>query len=128
TSPVAGDASWGFWPMGGAWLATHLWEHVRHGGSEQFAAERAWPIIKGASEFALGWLVPQADGTLGTSPSTSPENHFQTVDGTIASASESSTADLTIMARLFRAALELAPVGDPLLPLLESALGRLPQI
>lgn len=128
TSPVAGDASWGFWPMGGAWLATHLWEHVRHGGSEQFAAERAWPIIKGASEFALGWLVPQADGTLGTSPSTSPENHFQTVDGTIASASESSTADLTIMARLFRAALELAPVGDPLVPLLESALGRLPQI
>ncbi|ALO65829.1 hypothetical protein AS189_04130 [Arthrobacter alpinus] len=128
TSPVAGDASWGFWPMGGAWLATHLIEHVRHGGSEQFAAERAWPIIKGASEFALGWLIPQADGTLGTSPSTSPENHFQTEDGTIAAAGQSSTADLTIIARLFRAALELAPAGDPLTHQLETALGRLPQI
>ncbi|MDD0859372.1 hypothetical protein NHF46_19940 [Arthrobacter alpinus] len=76
----------------------------------------------------MGWLVPQADGTLGTSPSTSPENHFQTEDGTIAAAGQSSTADLTIIARLFRAALELAPAGDPLTHQLETALGRLPQI
>lgn len=128
TSPVAGDTSWSFWPMGGAWLATHLWEHVRHGGGSGFAAERAWPIIKGASEFCLGWLTPQADGTLGTSPSTSPENHFRTADGVIAAASHSSTADIAIIGRLFRAALELAPAGDPLRGKLQDALGRLPGI
>ncbi|POH57362.1 glycoside hydrolase family 95 protein [Arthrobacter glacialis] len=128
TSPVAGDAAWSFWPMGGAWLATHLWEHVRHGGGSEFAAERAWPVIKGASEFALGWLVPQLDGTLGTSPSTSPENHFLTADGVMAGASHSSTADITIIGRLFRAALELAPAGEPLVADIRDALERLPAI
>lgn len=128
TSAVTGDAAWSFWPMGGAWLATHLWEHVRHGGGGDFAAERAWLVIKGAAEFCLGWLVPQPDGSLGTSPSTTPENHFQTPDGTIAAASHSTTADLTIIARLFRAALELAPDGEPLTGRLREALRRLPEI
>ncbi|WP_157884142.1 glycosyl hydrolase family 95 catalytic domain-containing protein [Arthrobacter alpinus] len=128
TSPVAGDTSWSFWPMGGAWLATHLWEHVRHGGGSDFAAQRAWPVIKGASEFALGWLIPQPDGTLGTTPSTSPENHFRTAEGVIAAASHSSTADLAIIGRLFRAALELAPAGEPLVAHIRNALGRLPAI
>ena len=27
TSPDAGDPSWALWPMGGPWLATHMWEH-----------------------------------------------------------------------------------------------------
>jgi alpha-L-fucosidase 2 len=27
TSPDAGDPVWALWPMGGPWLATHLWEH-----------------------------------------------------------------------------------------------------
>ncbi|KAJ6424375.1 hypothetical protein OIU84_025216 [Salix udensis] len=27
TSPDAGQALWALWPMGGAWLCTHLWEH-----------------------------------------------------------------------------------------------------
>jgi alpha-L-fucosidase 2 len=27
TSPDAGDPGWALWPMGGPWLATHLWEH-----------------------------------------------------------------------------------------------------
>lgn len=25
--PTAGKAMWAFWPLGGAWLAQHLWEH-----------------------------------------------------------------------------------------------------
>ena len=27
TSPDRGQAVWALWPMGGAWLCTHLWEH-----------------------------------------------------------------------------------------------------
>jgi alpha-L-fucosidase 2 len=128
TSPVSGDASWSFWPMGGAWLATHLWEHVRHGGGSDFAAQRAWPVIKGATEFCLGWLIAQPDGTLGTAPSTSPENHFRTAEGVVASASQSSTADITIIGRLFRAALDVAPEGEPLIADVRDALRRLPEI
>jgi hypothetical protein len=30
TSPDAGDPSWALWPMGGPWLATHLWEHYSY--------------------------------------------------------------------------------------------------
>lgn len=27
TSPDQGDPVWAMWPMGGAWLCTHLWQH-----------------------------------------------------------------------------------------------------
>jgi hypothetical protein len=27
TAPVAGDPVWALWPMSGAWLCLHLWEH-----------------------------------------------------------------------------------------------------
>lgn len=30
TSPDRGDAVWALWPMGGAWLCTHLWEHYTY--------------------------------------------------------------------------------------------------
>ncbi len=70
--PVDG-AFWGMWPMGGAWLATHLWEHYLYGGDSDFLA-RAYPVMKGASQFFLENLVALEDGTLVTSPSVSPEN------------------------------------------------------
>lgn len=27
SSTVQGSSEWGFWPMGGAWMCQHLWEH-----------------------------------------------------------------------------------------------------
>ncbi|WRX14061.1 Glycosyl hydrolase family 95 [Theobroma cacao] len=30
TSPDRGEAVWALWPMGGAWLCTHLWEHFAY--------------------------------------------------------------------------------------------------
>ncbi|KAL5707126.1 alpha-L-fucosidase [Ranunculus cassubicifolius] len=30
TSPDRGDPVWAVWPMGGAWLCTHLWEHFMY--------------------------------------------------------------------------------------------------
>ncbi len=72
TGPIDG-AFWGMWPMGGAWLSTHLWEHYLYGGNEAFLA-KVYPIFKGASQFFLENLVELEDGTLVTSPSNSPEN------------------------------------------------------
>ncbi|WP_461164670.1 glycoside hydrolase family 95 protein [Arthrobacter sp. R4-81] len=68
---------WSFWPMGGAWLVRHLWEHLQFGADRDFALDRAWPAIRGQAEFLLDLLIEFPDGSLGTSPSTSPENSFK---------------------------------------------------
>ncbi len=118
SSPVGGghgDPSWAFWPMGGPWLVRHLTERIRFG--DQAFLQRAWPILRGAAEFALDWMVElrgrhpweaQRDVTWGTRPSTSPENRFLTPDGEPASLGTSSTMDLSLLRELFEAVLETA--------------------
>ena len=111
TSPVGmgrADPAWAFWPMASAWLPLHLWEHVRFGADDDFARSTAFPIIRSASEFYLDWLIALPDGTLGTAPSTSPENHFVTTDGTASALGVSSTGDLSLIALLFDALDDLA--------------------
>ncbi|MEV6848012.1 glycoside hydrolase family 95 protein [Actinoplanes sp. NPDC051411] len=110
TAPVGrgrADPSWAFWPMGGVWLSRLLHEHVRFGASAEFARERAWPVLRGTAAFALDWLRRLPDGSMGTSPSTSPENHFL-AGGRPAAAGESSTMDLALIAGLFDALTSLA--------------------
>ena len=94
------DPKWAFWPHSGTWLVRHLWDRVRFGGGDHFARTRAWAPIRGAAEFALDWLVERPDGTLGTVPSTSPENQFQTSDGQVWSVAESSAIDLEMIGDL----------------------------
>jgi alpha-L-fucosidase 2 len=99
------DPKWAFWPFAGPWLVRHLMEHVEFGcespeQSEQFARERAWPVIRSAAEFYIHWLVELGDGALGTSPSTSPENEFE-FGGTVASVADSSTMDMALVDELF---------------------------
>ncbi|WP_442506799.1 glycosyl hydrolase family 95 catalytic domain-containing protein [Novipirellula sp. SH528] len=72
TAPVDG-AQWGMWPMGGAWLCQHLWEHYRFTGDTGHL-QKSYPILKGASEFFIDYLVENEDGDLITSPSLSPEH------------------------------------------------------
>src|SRR5688500_14731215 len=48
---------WSAWPMAGAWFCTHLWEHYLFTGDQKFLREKAWPLMKGASQFMLRWLV-----------------------------------------------------------------------
>ena len=88
TCPVGlhtGDPMWANWNMGGAWLSTHIWEHYTFSLDQDFLREY-YPVLKGAAEFCLGWLVsldsllPLTSDTpyLVTAPSTSPENVFIT--------------------------------------------------
>ncbi len=82
TAPVDGPRS-GMWPTGGAWLATHLWEHYLYSGDKAFLT-RVYPIMKGAAEFFLDTLIEDPSGRyLITSPSLSPENRHHP-DGTVA--------------------------------------------
>ncbi|MGJ5815408.1 glycoside hydrolase family 95 protein [Paludibaculum fermentans] len=73
TAPMDGP-SWGAFTTGGAWLATHLWEHYLYSGDVQFLREY-YPVLKGSAEFFLDFLRPDPKrGWLVTNPSTSPEN------------------------------------------------------
>ncbi len=73
TAPIDGPL-WGFWPTGGAWLCTHLWNHYEYTGDKQFLA-RVYPVMKGAAQFFLDTLVPEPKHKwLVTCPSISPEN------------------------------------------------------
>jgi len=89
TCPVGlhtGDPMWANWNMGGAWISTHIWEHYTFSLDKDFLREY-YPVLKGAAEFCLGWLVSTKDmGVDGkeyliTAPSTSPENVFVTDKG-----------------------------------------------
>jgi alpha-L-fucosidase 2 len=75
TEPI-NNSNHGIWPTGGAWLATHLWEHYLFTGDRQFLAERAYPILKQSALFFVDTLVedPRSDGKwLICGPSNSPE-------------------------------------------------------
>ncbi|MFK4085903.1 glycosyl hydrolase family 95 catalytic domain-containing protein [Kribbella sp. NPDC020789] len=109
TVPVDGNPKWSNWPMAGTWLVRHLWDHYAFTGDREFL-EQAWPVLRGAAEFCLDWLVELPDGSLGTSPSTSPENEFVAADGEPASVTVSSTMDLALIADLFDRCVETASV------------------
>lgn len=73
TAPIDG-AQWGLWPMGGAWLCTHLWARYDYGRDVAYLAD-VYPLMRGACEFFLDVLQPDPrTGHLVTNPSLSPEN------------------------------------------------------
>lgn len=105
-NPVSGEPQWAFWPLGGAWLATHLWEHYAFTGDAEFLKNRAYPAMKEAALFLLDWLQEDDEGYLVTNPSTSPENDFVTEDGERCSVSMASTMDMSLIRALFAQCLE----------------------
>lgn len=101
SSTVAGSSEWGFWPMGGAWLCQHLWEHYDFTRDKKFLKNEAYPIMKGAAQFLLDYLIQDKSGSLVTCPSTSPENNFLDDKGRKCCASMMSTMDISIIRDLF---------------------------
>jgi alpha-L-fucosidase 2 len=106
----AGDPVWANWPMGGAWSCQHLWEHYAFSGDREFLRRRAWPLMKGAAEFCLDWLIEDGKGHLVTAPSVSPEIPFITSDGQRAAVSMASTMDMAIIRDLFTNCIEASEV------------------
>ena len=99
TNPVgmnSGDPQWANWNMGGAWIASHIWEHYLFTRDLDFLREY-YPTLKGATEFCLGWMIEDKDGNLITSPSTSPENNFIAPDGKPAATSAGAYADIAMI-------------------------------
>jgi alpha-L-fucosidase 2 len=126
-TPVDG-ARWGLWPMGAAWLSTHLFEHYAFGGDRAFL-RKAYPVLKEASEFLLDFLVEDEQGRLVTNPSHSPENAFLDEKGNEGVLCVGATMDFAIIRDLFGDCLRAAQILDDDAEFrgrLQRALGRLP--
>jgi alpha-L-fucosidase 2 len=103
--PIDGVGS-GIWPMGGAWLALHFWEHYDFTRDRKFLAGRAYPVMKEAAEFLLDYMVDDGKGHLVTGPSLSPENRFVAPDGSAGSLAMGPTMDIEIAHALFSRLIE----------------------
>jgi len=123
-----GDPVWANWNMAGAWLSTHLWEHYLFTQDMDFLRDRAYPLMKGAAQFCLEWLVKDREGLLITSPCTSPENNFLAPDGYRGATTFGCTADLAMIRECFDQTVKASELlnDDPLFRgKLKSALLRL---
>ena len=103
--PIDGYRS-GIWPMGGAWLALHFWDHYDFARDARFLRDRAYPVLKEAAEFLLGYMVPDAHGRLVTGPSLSPENQYKLPNGAFGSLTMGPYMDSEIAYALFSRAIE----------------------
>ena len=103
-----GDPVWANWPMGGAWLCQHLWEHFAFGLDKHYLQHTAYPLMRTAAEFYLDWLVEDKNGNLVTVPSVSPELHFFSPNGDRAATTMGATMDLQIIHDLFTNCIEAA--------------------
>jgi len=107
-----GNPVWASWPMGGAWLAQHLWDHYAFTGDVDYLRERAYPLMRGAARFGLDWLTEDGRGHLVTAPATSPENMFTLPGGERLAVSIASTMDMAILWDLFTNCIAASEVLD----------------
>jgi alpha-L-fucosidase 2 len=120
---------WGIWPMGGAWLSLHAWDHYAFTQDKSFLRDRAWPILHDASQFFLDYLVDDGSGHLVTGPSISPENSYRLPDGTVHSVTMAPTMDIEIVRELLTRTLDAGRIlgeDTAFLKQVEDARGKLP--
>ncbi len=105
----SGGPTWANWNMSAAWFCAHLWEHYAFGGDKEFLRTKAYPLMKGAAEYCLDWLIDGA-GRLTTCPSQSTENDFKTPDGKTATTSAGCTMDIALIRELFANCMEASSI------------------
>ena len=95
---------WSNWAMGGAWLVETLWDHYDYTRDTEYLRTTAYPLMKGAADFLLAWLIPNPHNPneLITAPCTSPEADYITDKGYRGSSFYGGTADLAIIRELFK--------------------------
>ena len=117
------------WPMGGAWLALHIFEHYEYTQDKEFLAEK-YHIMKKAAEFFTEYLIENEDGKLVTCPSVSPENTYITDKGVKGSLCMGPSMDSQIITVLFNDVIKSAEILEKdktFVKKLRSLLKRIPQ-
>ncbi|HTE28497.1 glycoside hydrolase family 95 protein [Flavitalea sp.] len=133
SSPVGnwgeGNPHWANWNVSGAWLSDHYMEHFKFTLDTNFLRRQAYPIMKGAAEFFLDWLIPDSTNKyLISVPSFSPENTFITKNGDTAQTSVSTTSDIELVKDLFKNFIktaEILHIKNAFIDSVQSALNKL---
>ena len=106
TAPGWGEC-WGLHVTGGAWIATHLWEHFLYTRDMGFLEKEVFPVYTGLIRFFEGYLTKDPEsGYLLPGPSISPENFF-VVDGELCAVSMGATSDVIIIREILQNFLEM---------------------
>ena len=128
---ITDGVGWGTFPIVGAWLVLHQWEHFLFTGNKTYLEQDAYPAMKEAAEFILGYLVEDKNGYLVTAPSNSPENKYRLPNGKVYQLTYGATMDIEIIHELFNACLDAGKLikSDPTFDKkLATVLKRLPPI
>lgn len=128
TAPGEG-MTWGMFPTGGSWIASHLWSHYCFTQDAGFLGEKAYPILKSAAVFFLNYMVENPkNGYLMTGPSISPENSFK-IDGRESWLSMMPTIDRVLVYETFNSCIEASKklnIDPEFRKSLEVAIAKLP--
>ncbi|MDR3229580.1 MAG: glycoside hydrolase family 95 protein [Puniceicoccales bacterium] len=129
TSPNDGNPLHSLFPLSGAWLMQQLYEHYLYDPDTEYL-KRIYPLLKGATEFALDFLVKDPkSGYLGTCPAGSPENYFLDDKGKRAALTFAPACDIQIVRMLLRsyiAATKTLNIDSELSSQAAAALAQLP--
>lgn len=90
---------YGFWYSSGGWLARHIWEHYEFTGDKDFLSKYS-NVLKGAAEFFIDILEADANGSLITPITTSPENRYLK-NGKCCAVSRGCAMDISIITDIF---------------------------
>ena len=105
------DGVWGITPMDGPWMTFPVYEHFLFTADTAFLKDRAYPMLKGAAEFVLDFLVESPEGYIVTNPSHSPENNFRVPEtGEVSALTYAATTDIELVNALFDYCIEAAGI------------------
>lgn len=119
------------WPMGGAWLCLHIWQHYQYTKDQAFLKE-FFSIIRDAVLFFVDYLTKNSFGEWVTGPSVSPENTYVNTNGEFGSLCMGPSMDSQIVRELFQDYLnilnELSIQDDDIEHEVRERLAKLPEI
>ncbi|MGN1480774.1 glycoside hydrolase family 95 protein [Porcipelethomonas sp.] len=99
------------WPMGGAWLALHVFEHYEYTQDKEFLKEK-YSLMREAAEFFTDYLIEDREGRLVTCPSVSPENTYLTESGVKGCLCSGPSMDSQIITVLFNDVIKSSEILD----------------
>jgi alpha-L-fucosidase 2 len=106
-----GDPVWAMFAVGGIWLCINLWYHYQFSGDIETLRKDVYPVLKGAAEFAMDWLVEDPKTKmLTTAPSASPENWYLLPDGKRCAVTIGAACDLELIWELFKETIEASTI------------------
>ncbi|MEJ6980903.1 glycoside hydrolase family 95 protein [Pedobacter sp. P351] len=124
SGPIDG-AFYGLWPMGGAWLTQHVWQHYLYTGDKKFLKEM-YPVLKGAAMFYVDVLQEEPTNKwLVVSPSMSPENSHQSDVSIAAGTTMDNQLVFDVFSNIINASKALG-INDKFIDTVQSSLNRLP--